>query len=376
MTTYHFEYGTTAGYGLTTPENTASEGTDPVAVKAPIASLTRNTTYHYRLVATNAERAISRGADRTFHTEPRAAGADRDVDNVARRHLAHRAADHARGPQRPADHRALRVRAHDELRLVQRPRRRRLGHDQRAGRAPARRACGRTPATTSAPSRPTKPGSTRSLDRSFRTPREPTGISIALNPSRVVWGQDLTVVGRINGTAVGGIRVALERQGFPFQTGFTEVATKTASSKGTFSFNIASLFETTHFRIVTRTRTPITSGIRTASSAVRVGIRSRKRRPPQVAHHRRDLAERARPGASRSRSARRAGAGRSSSARRPSRSTRTARATVHGAQAEAQAAGRALPRRRAGARRRQARPRPQPRGPRGAAAQALNTRTR
>ena len=32
-------------------------------------------------------------------------------------------------------------------------------------------------------------GSTRSLDRSFRTSREPTGISIALNPSRVVWGR-------------------------------------------------------------------------------------------------------------------------------------------------------------------------------------------
>ena len=43
-------------------------------------------------------------------------------------------------------------------------------------------------------------GSARSLDRTFRTPREPTGISIALTPSRVIWGRDLTVVGRINGT--------------------------------------------------------------------------------------------------------------------------------------------------------------------------------
>ena len=35
-TTYHFEYGTSAAYGLTTPENTAPEGTEPVAVKAAI----------------------------------------------------------------------------------------------------------------------------------------------------------------------------------------------------------------------------------------------------------------------------------------------------------------------------------------------------
>ena len=275
ITTYQFEYGTTAGYGQTTPVNTASEGTDPVAVEAAIASLTRNTTYHYRLVATNAEGAISRGADRTFRSAP--------------------------GPQAPT------VTSTTSRDVTSRTARLLTRVDPNGQPTTVRFEYGRTTSygafsdrvdvgtgTTSVPValeldrlRPNTryhfravatndTGSARSLDRSFRTPREPTGISIALNPSRVVWGQDLTVVGRINGTAVGGIRVALERQGFPFQTGFTEVATKTASSKGTFNFNVASLFETTHFRIVTRTRTPITSGIRTASSAVRVGIRSRK----------------------------------------------------------------------------------------------------
>jgi hypothetical protein len=119
-------------------------------------------------------------------------------------------------------------------------------------------------------------GTTRSLDRSFRTPREPRGISLALNPSRVVWGGSLTVVGRISGTAVGGTRVALERQNFPFQSSFSEVGTKTASSKGTFSFNVGALFATAHFRAVTRTRVPVASGIRTASSALKVGARARK----------------------------------------------------------------------------------------------------
>ena len=169
--------------------NTAPEGTDPVAVKAAIASLTRNTTYHYRLVATNAERAISRGADRTFRTDPGpqaptvTSTTSRDVTSRTR------AAAHARRPERPADHRALRVRAHDELRRVHRPRRRRHGHDAACRSRSRSTGCGRTRATTSAPSPPTTPGTTRSLDRSFRTPREPTGISIALNPSRVVWGR-------------------------------------------------------------------------------------------------------------------------------------------------------------------------------------------
>src|SRR5215212_1056930 len=51
-TTYHFEYGTSAGYGLATPEAEAGDGTDPVPVEAAISGLTRNTSYHYRLVAT------------------------------------------------------------------------------------------------------------------------------------------------------------------------------------------------------------------------------------------------------------------------------------------------------------------------------------
>ena len=34
-------------------------------------------------------------------------------------------------------------------------------------------------------------------------------------------GQDLTVIGRVRGTAVGGTGVALERQSFPFQSGFS-----------------------------------------------------------------------------------------------------------------------------------------------------------
>ena len=40
-TTYHFEYGTSAAYGLTTPENTAPEGTDPGPVKAALTGLTK-----------------------------------------------------------------------------------------------------------------------------------------------------------------------------------------------------------------------------------------------------------------------------------------------------------------------------------------------
>jgi hypothetical protein len=66
-TTYKFEYGVTSGYGSTTPVGQAGSGTTAVAVTAAIGSLKPARTYHYRLVATNAE-GIAYGADRTFTT--------------------------------------------------------------------------------------------------------------------------------------------------------------------------------------------------------------------------------------------------------------------------------------------------------------------
>jgi len=66
-TTYHVEYGTTDAYGLQTAAAGAGAGTAPVAVSVALTGLTANTTYHYRLVATNAA-GIGRSANRTLRT--------------------------------------------------------------------------------------------------------------------------------------------------------------------------------------------------------------------------------------------------------------------------------------------------------------------
>jgi hypothetical protein len=63
-TTYYFEYGTTTAYGLVT----ASWTTDADAsVAATVGGLSADTTYHYRLVATNSS-GTSYGSDRSFQT--------------------------------------------------------------------------------------------------------------------------------------------------------------------------------------------------------------------------------------------------------------------------------------------------------------------
>ncbi len=66
-TKYFFEYGTTASYGLHTTEVTAGSGTSTLEVAQSISGLTKNTTYHFRIVASNAG-GTKTGIDQTFTT--------------------------------------------------------------------------------------------------------------------------------------------------------------------------------------------------------------------------------------------------------------------------------------------------------------------
>jgi hypothetical protein len=66
-TTYQLQYGTTTSYGQSTPVASAGAGTSPAMLSAGLSGLKANTTYHYRVVATNAS-GTSAGADQTFET--------------------------------------------------------------------------------------------------------------------------------------------------------------------------------------------------------------------------------------------------------------------------------------------------------------------
>src|SRR5512142_978327 len=66
-TTYYFQWGLTNAYGLQSVARSAGHGTKAVAVSAIATGLIPGTTYHYRLVATNAA-GTTAGADRTVTT--------------------------------------------------------------------------------------------------------------------------------------------------------------------------------------------------------------------------------------------------------------------------------------------------------------------
>jgi predicted lipoprotein with Yx(FWY)xxD motif len=68
-THYHFEYGTTTAYGTNTPVPEADAGSSngPVQVVATVTGLAPSTTYHFRLVASNADGPATSG-DQSFTT--------------------------------------------------------------------------------------------------------------------------------------------------------------------------------------------------------------------------------------------------------------------------------------------------------------------
>jgi hypothetical protein len=60
-TTYRFEYGPTAAYGLSTPAKTVAAGNAPVQVTETVLGLVPAGTYHYRLIAVNSAGVAASG---------------------------------------------------------------------------------------------------------------------------------------------------------------------------------------------------------------------------------------------------------------------------------------------------------------------------
>ena len=66
-TNYYFEYGVDTSYGSTTASANAGSGNSAISVNASISGLIPDTTYNYRLVATNSD-GTSYGDNKTFST--------------------------------------------------------------------------------------------------------------------------------------------------------------------------------------------------------------------------------------------------------------------------------------------------------------------
>ena len=268
QTSYHFEYGTTTSYGLSTPDNDAGAGSADLGVSATLSSLTPQTTYHYRLVAGGVN-----GNDRTFTTGPnpkpptvtsvsqtgtgptsstlRADVTPNELVTTVHFEYGTSTSYGTSTPEQGIGAGTSRIRVTAPV----------------GGLKPNTRYHFRAVATNAA-------GVTRGGDRAFTTSRTPTSVALTPSTTRPIWGSGMTITGKVSGQ--GSIPVALERQDFPFGNGFYQAATAKANGSGNFSFTVPPLFSTTRLRVTTRTALPISSGVVTASVAVKVGLYTKR----------------------------------------------------------------------------------------------------
>jgi hypothetical protein len=274
QTSYHFEYGTTNAYGLSTPDNDAGAGSADLGVSAQLSGLTASTTYHYRLVAGGVN-----GNDRTFTTGPnprppsvtsvaqtgtgpgsttlRADVTPNSLATTVRFEYGTTTSYGTSTPDQGIGAGTSRIRVSAAI----------------SGLKANTRYHFRAVATNAA-------GITRGGDRSFTTSRTPTSVALTPSTTRPIWGSGMTIAGKVGGQ--GSITVALERQDFPFGNGFYQAATAQANGSGNFSFTVPPLFSTTRLRVTTRTALPISSSVITASVAVKVGLYTKRLSGKQV----------------------------------------------------------------------------------------------
>ena len=261
----YFEYGTTAGYGLATTAQPVAPG----EVEVPVTGLTPETTYHYQLVGPGGV-----GGDRTFTTTTNPLPPT--VTDQRAREI---------GPESALATASVNPNGNATTYSIEYGTSTRYGSDTTAASAgngktltavsaklpdlrPYTRYHWRTVASNAA-------GVTRGRDRSFRTARLPSAVTIGLSRRTVPWAGELRLGGRVSGAGVSGMTVVLEQQRFPQDDSFTRVGTARTGGDGGYLFTIPSLYTTTRYRVLTSTQVVATSPVATARSAVKVGARAR-----------------------------------------------------------------------------------------------------
>lgn len=129
-------------------------------------------------------------------------------------------------------------------------------------------------------------GLVRGADRSFRTRRQPLGLTLAAVPDPVPIGRPTVLAGALTGTGNAGQRVVLLANPFPYTQGFVPAANvQLTNAQGGFAFPLPSVARNTQFRVQIPDRPQIASPIVSLGVAVRVGTnvnRTRIRRGQRV----------------------------------------------------------------------------------------------
>ncbi len=116
-------------------------------------------------------------------------------------------------------------------------------------------------------------------DRTFRTLRQPLGVTLAASVNPVRSGRHTVMAGQLTGTGNADRRVTLQANPFPYTQGFLPAAnTQITNADGTFSFPILSVAVNTQYRVLMPQRPEIVSPVVVVGTTVRVGTKVKKRR--------------------------------------------------------------------------------------------------
>jgi hypothetical protein len=114
-------------------------------------------------------------------------------------------------------------------------------------------------------------GLSKGKDRTFKTKRQPLGVSLIATPNPVPFGRPTTLQGILSGTGNAGRSVVLQSNPFPYTQGFVNATNaQVTNAQGVFSFPLLSLPVNTQFRVVLTDKPTVASPIIVAYSKVRV----------------------------------------------------------------------------------------------------------
>jgi hypothetical protein len=261
-TTYRFEYGTSANYGLATTPATISAAPGATTVRQVITGLSGGTEYHYRVVATNSA-GTNYGQDAVLKTiaaarVPSVATHDATAITKTDASLAARinpqglstdyyfewGATTSYGSVTPVASAGSGTATADFATAL-------------GGLSPNTTYHFRVVATNAT-------GTARGRDHDFTTQRDVTGISIRLARSTIAWSSSTVVTGTVAGNGAAGVKVSLMRQDFPYALPPAKVAEQTTGAAGSYVFSVGPLYTSSRLSVVTQSEPAV------ASSAVTV----------------------------------------------------------------------------------------------------------
>lgn len=114
-------------------------------------------------------------------------------------------------------------------------------------------------------------GTVSGADRTFKTPRQPLGLTLAATPNPVPFGRGTTLVGALSGTGNAGRQVVLQHNPFPYTAGFATIGnTQLTAADGAFAFPLLSVPLNTQYRVLIPGKPEIASPLVGVSVAARV----------------------------------------------------------------------------------------------------------